>query len=406
MTELLFDRHDLRGVLAAQEQAMSKEVDALDENQILNSSHSDLCQYFVENYTVDPVRIDEEGIQVDYGDAQVEVSQRFDYAVFDRSRTASVTGTRIAIFVPYEGDKQLFDCRPSSFTYNPPRAIVRGNEVAFVYDRTVTDSKNVRGEFDRDVLELKRYLGWIESDVTQFNNSIEGKAGRLVSERREKLLHDRDIVESLGFPLRRSDVPTTYSTPEVKRRLKPQPPSAPSDPYQPEPALDLAEYEHILSVVSSMVVVMEQSPKAFRGMDEENLRQHFLVQLNGHYEGQATGETFNYEGKTDILIRAHGKNIFIGECKFWTGPSGMSGAIDQLLCYTSWRDTKTALLIFNRERNMSTVLDKIPSVVKEHSNYKRELPYESGTGFRFILGHRDDRNREIMLTVLAFDVPA
>jgi hypothetical protein len=39
-------------------------------------------------------------------------------------------------------------------------------------------------------------------------------------------------------------------------------------------------------------------------MREEDLRQHFLVQLNGQYEGQATGETFNFQGKTDILIRA------------------------------------------------------------------------------------------------------
>jgi hypothetical protein len=52
-----------------------------------------------------------------------------------------------------------------------------------------------------------------------------------------------------------------------------------------------------------MTHVMEQSPHAFVKMGEEDLRTHFLVQLNGVYEGQATGETFNFEGKTDILIR-------------------------------------------------------------------------------------------------------
>ena len=406
MTKLLFNRNDLSRVLAAQEQAISKEVDALDENQILNSSLSDLCQYFVEKYTVNPIRIDEEGIQVDYGDTQVDVSQRFEYSVFDRGRPALVTGTRIAVFVPYEGDKQLFDCQPSTFTSNPPSAIVRGREVAFVYDRTISDAANVRDEFDRDLTTLKKYLGWIERDVTQFNDSIEDKANQLISGRREKLLHDRGIVASLGFPFRRSDVPTTYSTPEVKRRLKPQLPSTSSDPYEPEPALDIVEYGHILSVISSMVLVMEQSPQAFHGMNEENLRQHFLVQLNGHYEGQATGETFNYEGKTDILIRVDGKNVFIAECKFWTGPSGMRDAIDQLLSYTSWRDTKTALLIFNRDRKMSTVLEKIPDAVKGHTNFKKAVPCDLETGFRFILGHRDDPNREIILTVLTFDVPA
>ncbi len=168
----------------------------------------------------------------------------------------------------------------------------------------------------------------------------------------------------------------------------------------------MAEYEHIMSIVSNMVVVMERSPQAFRGMSEENLRQHFLVHLNGHYEGQATGETFNFEGKTDILIRAKNKNVFIAECKFWTGPSGLTDAVDQLLSYTSWRDTKTTLLIFNRDRKVSTVLEKIPDAVKSHTNFKNAVTCDLEAGFRFILGHRDDPNREVILTVLAFDVPA
>jgi hypothetical protein len=141
-------------------------------------------------------------------------------------------------------------------------------------------------------------------------------------------------------------------------------------------------------------------------MNEEDLRQHFLVQLNGQYEGQATGETFNFEGKTDILIRAEGKNIFIAECKFWRGPAALTEALDQLLGYASWRDTKTALLVFNREKSFSAVLAKIPEVVKAHSNFKRELSYDSETGFRYVLHHRDDKNRELTLTILAFEVPA
>ena len=30
-------------------------------------------------------------------------------------------------------------------------------------------------------------------------------------------------------------------------------------------------------------------------------------------------------------MRSEGKNIFIAECKFWAGPSGLSEALDQLL---------------------------------------------------------------------------
>ena len=140
-------------------------------------------------------------------------------------------------------------------------------------------------------------------------------------------------------------------------------------------------------------------------MDEESLRSHFLVQLNGHYEGQATGETFNYEGKTDILIRSGGKNIFIAKCKYWAGPQKLTEAIDQLLSYSSWRDTKVAVIVFNRNKGFTKVLESIRSTTNKHSNCKRELDKRSETSFRFIFSHRDDTNRELTLTIMAFDIP-
>jgi hypothetical protein len=48
--------------------------------------------------------------------------------------------------------------------------------------------------------------------------------------------------------------------------------------------------------------VMERSPNAFRDMKEEDIRQHFLVQLNSQYEGQATVKHLITKEKPDILI--------------------------------------------------------------------------------------------------------
>ena len=117
-------------------------------------------------------------------------------------------------------------------------------------------------------------------------------------------------------------------------------------------------------------------------IDEEALRSHFLVQLNGHYEGQATGETFNYEGKTDILVRVDGRNIFIAECKYWGGSKKLFETIDQLLGYATWRDTKVALIIFNRNKNLSAVLATVPGVVTSHPSFKQVA--EKGLPSRFL----------------------
>ena len=271
---------------------------------------------------------------------------------------------------------------------------------------TNLEAREVRQRINHILDSIDSALTTLREDAKTLNRQLESMARLRIEQRRKKLLADQNLVASLGFPLKQhNDPPKTYTASEVRRKITPVPPSASSMPYEPEPALGEADYEHILEVIENMAQVMERSPSAFSTMDEESLRSHFLVQLNGHYEGQATGETFNYEGKTDILIRSEGKNIFIAECKYWAGPQKLTEAINQLLGYSSWRDTKVAVIVFNRNKGFTKVLEAIQSTTKAHPNCKRELNKRSETSFRFILSHRDDTNRELTLTILAFDIP-
>jgi len=75
------------------------------------------------------------------------------------------------------------------------------------------------------------------------------------------------------------------------------------------------------------------------------------------------------------------------------------------LSYTSWRDTKTALLLFNRGTQMSTVLGQINALLETHPQFKRHVPQNGETRFRAVLRQPNDANRELALTVLVFDVP-
>ena len=140
-------------------------------------------------------------------------------------------------------------------------------------------------------------------------------------------------------------------------------------------------------------------------MGEENLRSHFLVQLNGQFEVGATGETFRGSGSTDILLGEKGRNVFLAECKFWKGPQSLSDAIDQLLDYTIWRDAKAAILLFNRNKDFSAVLAKIVPTIETHPQVASKVKTIGDTGFRFSLRNRDDPDRIITVTLLAFDVP-
>jgi hypothetical protein len=264
----------------------------------------------------------------------------------------------------------------------------------------------VRSQVDSELNHIKGNLANLKPEVESYNNGLREISRAAIEARRAKLLRDQNLVSAIGFPLKqRSDAPNTFITPEVRRKIRPTLPAVGNAPFEPEPELSNADYEHILNVIDSMALVMERSPSAFASMDEEALRSHFLVQLNGHYEGQATGETFNYEGKTDILIRVSGKNIFIGECKYWDGPKKLLETLDQLASQTTWKDTKVAVIIFNRRKDFSAVLKAIKETVPKHSSFKREMTVQHETRFRYTFGNRDDVNRELILTVLAFDVP-
>jgi len=279
-------------------------------------------------------------------------------------------------------------------------------QLTFAHTKESHDAEALKATFERELAEIRAQLVQLEKDSSDFNQQLPTTVRQMLSIRREKALKDRGTVAGLGYPVhRRPDAPQTYMAPTVRRRAVPARPAA-SQPSPPEPTLDTAEYEHILSVISNMVAVMERSPKSFQTMAEEDLRQHFLVQLNSQYEGQATGETFNFEGKTDILIRAEGRNIFIAECKFWNGPKALLSAVDQLLSYATWRDTKLALLVFYRGKDFTGVLRSIDETMKSHPQFKQQLQYSIETGLRYRAAHRDDKEREMILTVLAFHIPS
>lgn len=405
--DYLFSTNDLSAVLDALERQLHQQIEAMDSDEFLNTSPEQLSEYYVAEYTVEVPVLQHDRITVDQEEDQLDVSQDRGRDIRDRQRAFHVPATRITHYIPFEGDGNLFTCQASTRSLNPPRGVIRDEELVLTHVRLDHDAESIKSDFDRELGKVQQQLHWIAGDVKLFNEALVAKIRSHIEARRTKLLADRELAASLGYPLRvRSNAPNTYSLPTKRRRpsvVRPRPRS--DAPSKPEPALGSEDYEHILDVLSNMVQVIERSPHAFQGMKEEDLRHHFLVQLNGQYEGTATGETFNFEGKTDILVRVDGRNVFIAECKFWDGPKSLAAAVDQLLGYASWHDTKTAILVFNRGKNLSGVLAKIPNVVKAHSNFRRD-DGSDGTRFRYTFTHRDDPNRELTITVLVFEVPS
>jgi len=275
---------------------MYKEVEEYDRNYILNASVDDLCNYLEQKYRLEPIKLLRDSIVADTGEAKVDVSQDHYRFIRDRNRPFYIDGTYVSFEVPFEGDPDLFRYIPTTRLLRYITARVYDQKVHFMFTRVDHNVEQVKRESELDALIQE--VGHANNDVSRFNNSLREKARTKIAARREKKLKDQDMANALGFPLkRRDDAPRTYSAPVVRKELPIQRPTVSTSPFKPEPTLEMAQYENILEIISSMVHVIERSPRAFGKMKEEDLRQHFLVQLNGQYKGQATGETFNASGR-------------------------------------------------------------------------------------------------------------
>jgi hypothetical protein len=228
---------------------------------------------------------------------------------------------------------------------------------------------------------------------------------REIERRRAAELARRKLASSMPFPISRQ--PGATRPVNVKRRVirTERRSSTPSAPFVPEPSLEEVEYEHILADCVAMATVFERSD--LKAMGEEQLRNLILGMLNTNFTGEVAGEVFNGHGKTDILIRVQDRNIFIGECKFYDGPGTVTKAIDQLLGYVVWRDTKAALLLFVKGGNFSDVVAKATDAVAKHPQCQHvQPPADPSRRSDFVFTRADDPARSIRLALLPFRLSA
>jgi len=165
------------------------------------------------------------------------------------------------------------------------------------------------------------------------------------------------------------------------------------------------EYRRVLDCIHSVGRMFERLPNTYTNKDEEALRDHILVSLESIVYGSATGETFNKRGKTDILVRGDGCNEFVGECKFWRGKEVFLQTVTQLLSYLSWRDTKTAVIIFVRNVDFADVLRKVKEHISEHPQYLRVVGERDETWFTYEFRMIEDTSRVVEMAVMLYHLP-
>lgn len=128
--------------------------------------------------------------------------------IIDFGERLDVPGTRVTVVIPFEGDRNLFFARPSSFTSVLPRGTVQDSDVRLSYAWRQGATFDLAGTHARELEGLQRYLAWVTSDVEKGNARLPSIVMSELSQKRGRLAAAEAAASGLGLPVRKSDGPT------------------------------------------------------------------------------------------------------------------------------------------------------------------------------------------------------
>jgi hypothetical protein len=401
-----FSEYDGFSLIENQKGQIVSEINSQPDNYILNVNKKEYIDHLVSKYTIPPIELHREQLSASAYEAQIP-AERHPSLYWVESRKSYARDV-IKFHLPFTGDPQLLKVRASTYSLSARRITVEDNCICFEIINFNVEPERIKQESEQTINRLASQNQYLTNDLNTFNRSIESIASQAFDARKQQLLKKNDLMAALGIPIRKStDTSETFSIPAKRTKVIPTKtkPQVTEKGYTPEPTLDESIYHQILKIIHDVGRQFERLPSTYAEKEEEHLRDHILLILEPNFEGSATGETFNKAGKTDILLRHKGKNVFIAELKFWHGKKAYLDTISQLLSYLTWRDSKAAVVVFVKNKEFSSVLETVKKTTLEHGNCLGFVSEQEEGWFHYRSHINEDRNREVKLSVMLFHLP-
>lgn len=402
--------------------AIERKIQSYDYRQLKNFSAVDI-ESIVNYYRLSNVSVDFDKATRRAKNGEDEIynynSQIFD----DQPKYVNVKGKHITIFVPINGDWSLFkyslgeqgfemmnyydeNYKDIDITKDPSSNIHGLSFTIFITDNEIKNKTKdeivnlIKSKEKSFVQTTLLKIHRLNSMINDFDNKLpsivdnyiktkinDDSSLELVSDAIGVEIHSKVSTQSEGSKIEILPKKADILLPDRKKY----------DGYY----LDKNNYSAIISTIRNHLIATESNPRAIQELkNEELIRDTILWTLNANYF-VATGETFRKNGKTDILISFKDKSVFVAECKIWKGKQYLEDGIDQMLGYTTWRDSKMAIIIFNLENvDYSHVCSEVKNSVKNHQLFKKFICEEEQGYFECEFIDKNNQGSVITVAVL------
>lgn len=402
----IFAEKELREFLDERRHIVIAGIDNEEDNYLLNVNEADYINFKKSEGIIEPLEILVDNRYASSSEQMIPAEYFPGY--FDVEPGRSYKKDVIKLHIPFSGNQELLKCRPSTHLLWSIKVEVSDNEISFEIINFNDDVDKIQREIDDNIKNILQQYENLKKDITSYNANLEYQIRSAFESRKERIKAKTGVLESLGIPIKKASAPSTFTVPTIqkKKTILVTRPKVHDAGYKPEPTLDKNTYTEILKLIHDVGKEFERLPSLYADKEEEHLRDHFLLMLEPNFNGTATGETFNKTGKTDILLRHEGTNVFIGECKFWKGIKSFQDTISQLLGYLTWRDSKAAVIIFVQNKDFSSVLSTVKDKIKKHPNFLRFLQEQDETWLNYEFHLNGDRNRIVKVAVMLYHIPS
>lgn len=407
----LYYEETTQNLFNSKRQQIKDKINSESEDYILNVGESQYIKHLQSQFFLDCPEIHVDQVTIDSYEGEIQGHQ-FPMEFMITNKNNFFKKTIIVYHIPYSGSISLLRYRPNRFNTSIGTDIQTDhhtNTIKLEFINFYNDPQRIKLAYEEQLRYIFGCYDSLKAEIEEFNNNLESFITATFNERKQHFLAKSNFLNSLGVPIKKSsNISTTFSVPKPvlrkKINIKPQ---VTEKGYKPEPTLSNDDYFEILKIINDIGKNFERLPATYSNKGEEALRDHILMILDPNFElGSAGGETFNKSGKTDILLRYDSSVVFVGECKFWSGEKKFLETIDQLLGYLTWRDSKTSVIIFVQNKDMTSVIESVSKASKKHYCFIKELTKSDDSWFNYIFSLPNDKNKEIKLAVQIFHIPS
>lgn len=397
---------DLSQVIANQWAAVNKKIDSLSNEVIMANDLDVLAENIYQEFFIEPVTIFDEDFSkrsVKQGKIKKAVDPFF--RSYSSREYVEVDGVITTFFFPYTGESDLFKCRASTFSMGGyPEITVDKKTVSFRIERTLSEMRqanakeNLLGSLESSLKEIRNGLSYANNDVAGFNKSLKQQPLKWLEEKKKNVEVFFNVATMLEVPIEKKAYAETHIP--LQRNITPVSKRYESSNYY---GISDSDYREILSSIKHTASTYERTPSSYKSLHEEDLRNTLLAALNATYKGDATGETFRKNGKTDICIERENRAAFVAECKMWTGQKEVAKAIEQLDSYLTWRDCKTALIYFVRRKDFMKTLEAAEASLKSFEGMKNVTPLDKNE-YECLFLSKANPGQQIRMRVMLFNL--